>query len=189
MEPHTKKVSGNSEIQLSVCLHSVLSLLTEKQIKKSRKKWFSQEHGYKNQLNEKIVKTMLSKYAIRVSTVGMRGLSNSAFASNPNYRTNLNVFNKKLCFINGGGVLIPKLQELRQMSSLADEIIKNKKQAQWIKMNNAIWKIIYVKARGPGIELLTFHTKNFNFSNDKMDNMIFFSYPNFQFTATSMASK
>lgn len=71
---------------------------------------------------------MLSKYAIRVSTVGMRGLSNSAFASNTNYRTNLNVFNKKLCFINGGGVLIPKLQELRQMSSLADEIIKNKKQ-------------------------------------------------------------
>ena len=42
----------------------------------------------------------------------------------------LNVFNKKMCFINGGGVLIPKLQELRQMSSLADEIIKNKKQAQ-----------------------------------------------------------
>ena len=73
---------------------------------------------------------MLSKYAIRVSTVGMRGLSNSAFASNTNYRTNLNVFNKKLCFINGSGVLIPKLQELRQMSSLADEIIKNKKQAQ-----------------------------------------------------------
>ena len=117
------------------------------------KKWFSQEHGYKNQLNEKIVKTMLSKYAIRVSTVGMRGLSNSAFASNPNYRTNLNVFNKKLCFINGGGVLIPKLQELRQMSSLADEIIKNKKQAQWTKMSNPIWKISYVKAKGPGIEL------------------------------------
>ena len=150
-----KKVSGNSEIQLSVCLHSVLSLLTEKQIKKSRKKWFSQEHGYKNQLNEKFVKTMLSKYAIRVSTVGMRGLSNSAFASNTNYRTNLNVFNKKLCFINGGGVLIPKLQELRQMSSLADEIIKNKKQAQWTKMNNpiGIWKISHVKARGPGTKI------------------------------------
>jgi hypothetical protein len=92
---------------------------------------FTRAWFYKNQLNEKIVKTMLSKYAIRVSTVGMRGLSNSAFASNTNYRTNLNVFNKKLCFINGGGgVLIPKLQELRQMSSLADEIIKNKKQAQ-----------------------------------------------------------
>ena len=137
------------------CLFTFCSQLTDwktnQEIKKKVR--FSQEHGYKNQLNEKIVKTMLSKYAIRVSTVGMRGLSNSAFASNPNYRTNLNVFNKKLCFINGGGVLIPKLQELRQMSSLADEIIKNKKQAQWTKMNNPIWKISFVKARGPGIKI------------------------------------
>lgn len=73
---------------------------------------------------------MLSKYAIRASTVGIRCLSNSTLASNTSNRTNLNVFDKKLCFVPiTGGILMPKFQnQLRQMSgSIADEIINKAK--------------------------------------------------------------
>ena len=74
---------------------------------------------------------MLSKYAARATTVGMRCLSSHTLANNHN-RTNVNVLKKKFCLIPLSPVAIQTQPQICQMStSIADEIIlKNKLEQQ-----------------------------------------------------------
>merc|ERR1712180_89759 len=76
---------------------------------------------------------MMSKYAIRASSVGIRCLSNYSVAPSSNSRTNVNTFDKKMCFLSGAGasaLMIQRTQpQFRHMSSsIIDEINKAKQE-------------------------------------------------------------
>ena len=78
---------------------------------------------------------MMSKYAIRATSVGIRCLSNYTVAQSSKNRTNVSVFDKKLIFLSKAGAGALMIQEthpqIRQMSgSIIDEINKAKKAEQ-----------------------------------------------------------
>jgi len=75
----------------------------------------------------------MSKFAIRASSVGIRCLSNYSVAPSSKIKTNVNAFDKKMCFLSGAGasaLMIQRTQpQFRHMSSsIIDEINKAKQE-------------------------------------------------------------